>query len=78
MIETDLGDGVQALASAAYRAIEVEWESELGKLYRVQSRLETAAEWVDQGEPIVGTGQRMSVFERANNGNKFYRVVPAQ
>jgi hypothetical protein len=58
-----------------YHAIEIQWQGEPGKLYKVQSRLETESEWIDQGDPVVGTGQVTSLFERTSSDTKFYRVI---
>lgn len=60
---------------SAYHAIEVEWVSEAGQLYQVQSRLETGTPWVNEGPLVVGTGEKMSLFERAATTTKFYRVI---
>lgn len=62
----------------AYHAIEIEWEGEPGKLYQLQSRLETESQWTNQGDPIVGTGEKARLFERTTNGTKFYRIILAQ
>jgi hypothetical protein len=67
------GDGTASLQS--YRAVEIEWQSDAGKVYQLQSRLETETEWTNQGAPVPGTGKRMSVFERASSANKFYRII---
>lgn len=64
--------------STAYHAIEVEWQTEIGKSYQVQFRLENGAEWIDRGLPIPGNGEKMSIFERASNPAKFYRVILVQ
>ena len=61
--------------SSAHRAVEIEWDSEAGKVYQVQFRLGTGSDWTDYGEPVVGTGEKMSIFERASTANKFYRVI---
>ncbi len=61
--------------STAYHAIEVEWQTEAGKSYQVQFRLENGGEWTDRGGPIPGNGEKMSIFERASDPAKFYRVI---
>lgn len=59
----------------AYHAIEIEWQGEAGKRYQVQSRLETEAAWANQGDPVVATGEKTSLFERTSAVTKFYRIV---
>jgi hypothetical protein len=65
----------KALNFTAYHAIEIEWAGQAGKTYQLQSRLETEANWTDQGSPLVGTGTTTSLFERTSNVTKFYRIV---
>jgi hypothetical protein len=62
----------------AYHAIEIEWQGEPGKLYQLQSRLTAESEWVNEGEPFFGTGEKSSRFERTSNTTKFYRIVPQE
>jgi len=62
----------------AFHAIEVEWQSEAGKSYQVQTRLEDEVDWVNSGAPILGTGDKMSIFERTALVTKFYRVITVQ
>ena len=59
----------------AHHAIELEWHGELGHPYQLQYRLETGSEWVNQGEPILGTGAKTSLFERIAVPAKFYRII---
>lgn len=59
----------------AFRAIEIEWRGEPGKRYQLQSRRENESDWINQGPPIIGTGEKSSLFERADSFTKFYRVL---
>ena len=60
---------------SAHHAIEIEWPTEAGQRYQVQFRLEAGAAWINKGEPYVGTGDKISLFERAAETNRFYRVI---
>jgi Bacterial Ig domain len=62
----------------AYHAIELEWQGDPGQLYQLQSRLETESQWTNQGDPVEGTGQKASFFERASSLTKFYRIILVQ
>lgn len=64
-----------ALQFRAYPAIELEWQGLAGRRYQVQSRRQNELEWTDEGEPFVGTGEKTSLFQRANGEVKFYRIV---
>jgi hypothetical protein len=66
------------LPFSAYHAIEIEWQGDPGVLYQLQSREDTSSDWVNQGNPFLGTGQKQSVFERTTNPNKFYRIILLQ
>jgi hypothetical protein len=65
----------EALPLNAYHAVEIVWQGEPGRLYQVQSRLETASVWLDEGDPILGTGEERSLFQRTSNPAKYYRVI---
>lgn len=68
----------EALQFTAHHAIEIEWKGEVGKMYQVQSRLESETDWKDLGEPFRGTGEATSLFERTDGGAKFYRIISLQ
>jgi hypothetical protein len=59
----------------AFHAIEIHWQSVTDQLYQVQYRLEAGAPWTNEGPPIVGTGERMSLFQRASDVTRLYRVI---
>jgi hypothetical protein len=65
----------EALSFSAYHAIELQWQGEPGKIYQMQSRLDTDALWTNQGSPFLGTGETQSFFERTTNATKFYRII---
>ncbi len=68
---------VQDEAAHIWTAVEVGWDSQAGVQYQVQWSSEAApAQWQNWGDPVVGTGAAMSVFDSTRNGpRKFYRVV---
>jgi hypothetical protein len=59
----------------AYHAIELEWQGDPGKRYQIQSRAPDDFQWTNEGDPILGTGQNESLFQRASNSTRFYRII---
>jgi len=55
-------------------AVCIEWTSELGVDYQLQSSYDLAV-WTDIGLPIPGTGALMSYCEKINDPMKFYQVI---
>ena len=66
-------DGLPELFS--YHAIELQWQTEGGKKYQLQARLGSDGEWLNTGNVISGTGEKVSIFERAGELTKFYRLL---
>jgi hypothetical protein len=71
---------VQDETAHIWTAVEVGWDSQAGAQYQIQWSSEAApAQWQNWGEPVVGTGAVMSVFDSTRNGpRKFYRVIKLQ
>jgi hypothetical protein len=70
------GGNGEAIECAAYHAIEIQWQSAADKQYQLQCRIGADGPWIDQGAPVLGTGDKLSLFERAANPVKLYRIVP--
>jgi hypothetical protein len=60
----------------AFTAVELGWSSEAGLLYQVQWTTSlTAPEWENLGSAVVGTGDKVSVFDSTRTHPQgFYRV----
>lgn len=61
------------------RAMVIEWDSKPGELYQVQWRHSMGGQdpWQDLGDPVLGNGLTMSVFDNIEDmRRKFYQVVP--
>lgn len=56
-------------------AVEISWESSLGSRYSLESADSILGPWSKVGEPVVGTGSVMSLFQGASQGARFYRIV---
>lgn len=68
----------EALPFSAFHAIEIEWQGQPGQRYQVQSRLQTGTEWINEGESFIATGEKKSLFQRADAETKFYRIILVQ
>lgn len=53
------------------------WESSAGSHYQIQTSTDLT-NWVDIGEPLTGTGQRMSWANHITNSQSFFRVLEDQ
>jgi hypothetical protein len=63
-------------AIAIYTAAEVAFDTEVGKTYQIQSVSSMSESWQNVGDPIVGTGSRMSyVTPTRTKVQQFYRVM---
>jgi len=61
---------------AIYTAAEVAFDTLVGKTYQIQSVSSMSESWQNVGEPIQGTGSRMSyVTPTRTKLQQFYRVV---
>jgi len=60
-----------------YTAAEIEFASELGKKYQVQTVSDITSSWVNVGSVTNGTGNNISMVNstRAGNGQGYFRVV---
>jgi hypothetical protein len=66
-----LNDGLQIAAAA-----ELYWVAEIGKQYQLQWRSRLDSEWSNLGDPVIGTGEPVRVFESARSqARRFYRVL---
>ena len=59
-----------------WTAVEMAWNTELGKHYQIQWASEPdSGFWYDVGTPITGTGLRLYIFESIRGSTKkYYRV----
>jgi formylglycine-generating enzyme required for sulfatase activity len=55
-------------------AVEVEWSSQVGVIYQVQSSPDMVS-WLDVDSPVDGIGGKMSVLRRIDSEHKFFRVI---
>jgi HpiC1 cyclase len=64
------------VSAAIYHAVEVCWESETNKTYKVQWSVKFAPlDWHDLGLPLPGTGTNICVFDSARGQpQKVYRI----
>ena len=60
-----------------YTAAEVEFASEVGKKYQVQTVSDITGTWLNVGSVTNGTGNNISMVNstRAGNGQGYFRVV---
>jgi hypothetical protein len=60
-----------------YTAAEIEFASEIGKKYQVQTVSDITSTWVNIGSVTNGTGNNISMVNstRAGNGQGYFRVV---
>lgn len=60
-----------------YTAAEIEFASEIGKKYQVQTVSDITSSWVNVGSVTNGTGNNISMVNstRAGNGQGYFRVV---
>jgi hypothetical protein len=60
-----------------YTAAEIEFASEMGKRYQVQTVSDLTSSWVNVGSVTNGTGNNISMVTstRAGNGQGYFRVV---
>ncbi|HIG31062.1 MAG TPA: hypothetical protein EYQ50_25980 [Verrucomicrobiales bacterium] len=57
------------------RAIEIKWASQSGRTYQPQYST-GLDDWVDLGDPLVGTGNSIRIYERSEDfEHRFYRIV---
>jgi hypothetical protein len=55
--------------------VELRWQSSFGSWYQVQTRsAKGGGKWVDQGDPVPGTGGEMSVMVEVGQQARFVRV----
>lgn len=73
----DMGDNPQVGRSAIYSAAEMLFFTEPGKTYKLQSVSDLGLQpWIDESDPIVGTGQMIQHFISTRGlEKKFYRVI---
>ena len=68
-----------AVLPSIYRAVEICWDTESNKTYRVQwaTSIDTT-NWSDTGPIMQGTGSNMCVFDSTRfQPKRFYRVLPS-
>ena len=74
------GISIQLLPDIEIRvsALELSWNSELGKFYQVQSSNNMSeGKWINVGESILGTGLRMTSTQNVLIGKAdFFRIIP--
>jgi uncharacterized delta-60 repeat protein len=70
----------QEVQVGIWTAVEIGWNTEAGARYQVQWSPEAApTQWRDFGEPVVGTGSLMRLFDSTREGaRRFYRVVKVE
>ena len=73
----DMADNPQVGRSAIYSAAEMLFFTEPGKTYKLQSVSDLGLQpWIDESDPIVGTGQMLQHFISTRGiEKKFYRVI---
>jgi hypothetical protein len=73
LIVTFQAQPASASALRIHKAIEVEFDTNVGSNYQLQVSGD-AHLWSDLGNPIVGDGLTRSIFERQTSMRRFYRV----
>jgi hypothetical protein len=64
------------IAMVSSSAVSLRWDSEVGRVYRVQHRNDVASgAWQDSTGEISATKTNTAVTLSADSGNRFFRLV---